>query len=274
MILESARGCEHKCSFCTQWNHWGGQWRTKSAKRVAKEIEYLYNNYGGIFLWFTDDNIRIKQRGKQFYQVFKNQEWTDDVMLFFQARTDDVSHHPKLVENLREIGTYWIMCGIEHHLPETLKEYQKGTTNKDAYQAMKILNDNDIFSHAMFVIGNRKDTAESIDQLREFSSDVGPDFAIFTALTPFPGTQYYELAQQNGWIEDENFSNYDMAHAIMPTETLTRQDVQRELWLCYKQFYGSYRKNIAGIFSSNQLKRTLYRHMAGQHVLSKLRRLI
>ncbi|PNX49419.1 MAG: cobalamin-binding protein, partial [Thermoplasmata archaeon M8B2D] len=92
--------------------------------------------------------------------------------------------------------------------------------------------------------------------------------------TPFPGTIYYENAKKKGWIEDKNYSNYDMAHAIMPTETLTRQEVQQELWKCYKYFYGSLSKNIAGVFSKNKLKRALYRHMAGQHVLSKFRRLI
>ena len=60
----------------------------------------------------------------------------------------------------------------------------------------------------------------------------------------------------------------------MPTETLSRKEVQEELWKCYQTFYGSYRRNIAGVLSKNKLKRTLYRHMAGQHVLSKLRRLI
>ncbi len=123
----------------------------------------------------------------------------------------------------------------------------------------------------MFVIGSRKDTIKSIEQLRQFSLDLDSDFAIYTVLTPFPGTKYFEIAQENGWIEDTNYSNYDMAHAIMPTETLARREVQRELFDCYKAFYGSYRKNIAGMFSRNRLKRTLYRHMAGQHVLKKFR---
>ena len=151
---------------------------------------------------------------------------------------------------------------------------QKFGDYADAYKAMKILHQNDIFSHAMFVIGNRRDSHETIEQLRQFSMDLGPDFAIFTALTPFPGTIYFEKAKNNGWIEDFNYSHYDMAHAIMPTETLTKKEVQHELWGCYHQFYGSYRKNLAGILSRNKLKRTLYRHMAGQHVLTKLRRLI
>ncbi|MFH1101157.1 MAG: radical SAM protein [Methanobacteriota archaeon] len=274
MILEGSRGCEHRCSFCTQWRHWGGCWRTKSAKRIADEIEYLNETFGGVFLWLADDHLNLRLRGTQLYNELKHRRCKDDIMLFFQARTDDVTHHRDMVANLREVGTYWIMCGVESDSEERLKEYKKGVKTSDAYTAMKILNEQDIFSHAMFVIGARKDTHESIQRLRSFSQDIAPDFAIYTALTPFPGTQYYETAKQNGWIEDTNYAHYDMAHAIMPTETLTRQEVQEELWRCYHSFYGSVTKGIVGVFSKNKLKRTLYRHMAGQRVLAKFRGLI
>ena len=274
MILEGARGCDHRCSFCTQWHHWGGCWRSKSIKRIADEIEFLNETYGGVFLWLTDDHFKINIRGNKLYNELRKRRCKDDIMLFLQARTDDVAKNPDLVKKLREIGTYWIMCGVETPLEETLKEYKKETKKEDAYKAMNILKNNDIFSHAMFVIGSRKDTNDSIEQLIRFSLDIEPDFAIYTALTPFPGTIYHKIALKNGWIEDKNYANYDMAHAIMPTEKLTRKEVQMELLRCYQNFYGSYARNLAGIFSKNKLKRTLYRHMAGQHVLSKFRRLI
>ncbi len=274
LTFEGARGCEYKCTFCTQWNHWGGVWRTKSIKRIVDEIEYLNETFNGVFLWFTDDHINISSRGKQLYNELKNRKCKEDIMLFLQARTDDVSKNPDTVKKLRQVGTYWIMCGVENNSTDNLKEFKKDTKVKDAYSAMKILNKNDIFSHAMFVIGARRDTHESIESLRQYSLDLAPDFAIYTALTPFPGTIYYKNAKQNGWIEDFNYSNYDMAHAVMPTETLSKDEVQFELWRCYKDFYGSYKRGIAGIFSKNKLKRTLYRHMAGQRVLTKLWRLI
>jgi anaerobic magnesium-protoporphyrin IX monomethyl ester cyclase len=274
MVLEGARGCEHRCTFCTQWKHWDGIWRSKSIKRIADEIEFLNETYGGIFLWLTDDHFNINMRGKKLYEELRHRKCKEDIMLFLQARTDDVAKKPDVVKKLRDIGTYWIMCGVETPAEETLKEFKKGTKNKDAYDTMKILRDNDIFSHAMFVTGARRDTSESLEVLRQFSVDIEPDFSIYTALTPFPGTIYYENAMKNGWIEDTNYSNYDMAHAIMPTETLSLREVQEELWKCYQNFYGSYAKNIAGVFSKNKLKRTLYRHMAGQHVLKKFRRLI
>jgi anaerobic magnesium-protoporphyrin IX monomethyl ester cyclase len=274
MVLEGARGCEYKCSFCTQWNHWGGMWRTKSVKRIVDEIEYLNETFGGVFLWFTDDHTKLNIRGKKLYNELKHRKCKDEIMLFFQARTDDVAKYPEVIKNLREVGTYWIMCGVENHSKEILNEFKKGTNTPDAYKAMKILKENDVYSHAMFVIGSRSDTYESIEQLRQFSLDLAPDLAIYTTLTPFPGTIYFETARKNGWIEDYNYTNYDMAHAIMPTATMTRKEVQKELWKCYHRFYGSYRKNFAGILSRNKLKRTMYRHMAGQHVLTQLRRLI
>jgi hypothetical protein len=65
-----------------------------------------------------------------------------------------------------------------------------------------------------------------------------------------------------------------MVHAIMPTETLSRTEVQRELYECYSQYYGSWVKNVQGFFSRNRLERQMYRHMAGQSVLKRLRELV
>jgi len=72
MILEGARGCEYKCSFCTQWNHWGGMWRTKSIKRIADEIEYLNETFGGVFLWFTDDSRQEQMMWQNILILLKN----------------------------------------------------------------------------------------------------------------------------------------------------------------------------------------------------------
>jgi len=138
---------------------------------------------------------------------------------------------------------------------------------------MKLLKKNDIFAHAMFIIGERRDTAESIANLREFTNELNPDFAIFTALTPFPGTEIYGEAKRKGWIEDFNWAHYDMAHAIMPTETLSRKEVQQELYQCYRSFYGSLGRRLQGMFARNDLKRKIYWYMAGRGVVRQFKAL-
>jgi anaerobic magnesium-protoporphyrin IX monomethyl ester cyclase len=274
LILEGGRGCTHKCSFCTQWRHWKGKWRTKSPKRIADEMEFLHKRYGGIFLWLTDDNFDYRKRGQGLWEELRKRDFIDDINWFFQARTDDILNNPDLVGKLQEVGNSWILIGVENHSPDILKYFKKGIRASESGKAMKILRDNNVFAQAMMIIGTRQDTAESIERLRKFSTDIDSDLNIYACLTPLPGTDVYEEAKRNGWIEDDNYTNYDMAHAIMPTETLSRKEVQEELFKCYREFYGSATRNIKGIFSKNEIKRRAYRHMAGQKVLRTLRSLI
>jgi anaerobic magnesium-protoporphyrin IX monomethyl ester cyclase len=126
----------------------------------------------------------------------------------------------------------------------------------------------------MLIIGERRDSAESIARLRSFADEIDPDLAIFTILTPFPGTRVYDDALRNDWIEDRNWAHYDMTHAIMPTEHLSRLQVQEELYKCYRSFYGSFSRRFKGMFSTNALKRKTYRYFAGQGVMKELKDLV
>ena len=92
-------------------------------------------------------------------------------------------------------------------------------------------------------------------------------------LTPFPGTEIYEIAKTNGWIEDTNWNNYDMIHAIMPTEHLTKEEVQEELYECYRTFFGSWNRRYKGLFSHNEIKKRTYQFLARKAIVAGLRSL-
>jgi anaerobic magnesium-protoporphyrin IX monomethyl ester cyclase len=272
-LVEGSRGCPHRCTFCTQWRHWEGRWRCKSPKRIADEFEFCYENYGSRFLWLTDDNFGLGKRAEELSEEIIRRGISDDIMWFMQARCDDVSKHSEVLPKMRKAGLRWVLLGVESHSSSTLQKFNKKTKPENAKVAVKLLHENDIFAQAMLIIGERKDTVESIAGLREFVNELDPDLAIFAILTPFPGTEVFEKAKRNGWIEDFNWAHYDMVHAIMPTETLSREDVQRELYECYRSFFGSWRRRFQGIFSSNELKRRTYRYMAKQGIIKQLKNL-
>jgi anaerobic magnesium-protoporphyrin IX monomethyl ester cyclase len=188
-----------------------------------------------------------------------------------QARCDDVSRHGNLLSTLREAGLRWILTGVESPSESTLEAFNKKIRPEDAKNAISQLKRNDIFSQAMFIIGERHDSAESMARLRSFADEIDPDLAIFAILTPFPGTRVYDDALNNRWIEDRNWAHYDMTHAIMPTEHLSRLQVQEELYKCYRSFYGSFSRRFKGMFSTNALKRLTYRHLAGQGLMKELK---
>jgi anaerobic magnesium-protoporphyrin IX monomethyl ester cyclase len=272
-LIEGSRGCTHACTFCTQWRHWLGRWRVKSPERIADEMEFCYQNYGSRFIWLTDDNLGSGERVTKVADEILKRKMGDDLMWFVQARCDDIVRNEKTLPKLRKSGLRWVLLGVESPKQSTLESFKKGITAEDAKKAVALLKENDIAAHTMFIIGDRKDTAESIANLREFINELDPDFAIFAILTPFPGTEIFEEAKTNEWIEDFNWSHYDMVHAITPTETLSRKEVQEELYQCYRSFYGSWKRRLGGIFSTNELRRRVYWYMAGRGILAQLKTL-
>jgi anaerobic magnesium-protoporphyrin IX monomethyl ester cyclase len=270
-MVEASRGCPNRCTFCSQWKHWQGAWRHKSVKRVVEEMEFLYNNYGSRLLWLTDDNFGLGQRMENLCDELSGRDFSKNMMCFMQVRCDDITRNPRIIEKMSKAGINWLLLGVESHSKNTLDRFHKGTKPDDAKEAVKLLKQNGIFSQATCIVGERADSVESISDLRHFVNDIDPDIAIFMVLTPFPGTELYEEAKSKGWIEDWNWANYDMAHAIMATENLTRKQVQQELYECYKTFFSSWNRVLQGVFSKNNVKRRVYRYMARQSVLRQLK---
>jgi len=272
-LVEGGRGCPHRCTFCTQWRHWCGEWRVKTPARIADEMERLYGEYGFRFIWLTDDNFGPGRRAEMLADELLKRDLGEDLMWFIQMRCDDVVSVRDSLPRMRRSGLQWVMMGVESPVPDTLDRWRKGISPGQAREAVRLLKENDIFSHAMLVIGERRDTHDTIEQLRRYVADLDPDFVIYTVLTPFPGTEIHEEAKRNGWIEDDNLFHYDMAHAVMGTEALTRLEVQAELYECYRSFYGSWERRIRGILSGNELKRRIYWYMAGKGILGDLKAL-
>jgi anaerobic magnesium-protoporphyrin IX monomethyl ester cyclase len=273
-IVEASRGCIHKCTFCSQWKHWKGTCRHKSVKRVADDIEFLYENYGSRLLWLTDDNFGLGKRMDKLCDELINRGFEDEITCFMQVRCDDVVQNRNLLGKMSRVGINWLLLGVESHNQKSLNRYKKKTKPEQAIEAVNLLKKNNIFSQATCIIGERYDSHESIEQLRQFMNNMDPDLAIFMTLTPFPGTDLFEEAKRNGWIENKNWADYDMAHAIMPTEFLSREEVQHELYKCYRSFFGSWSRRIESLISKNKVKRRVYRYMAKQSVLRQLKNLI
>ncbi len=271
-LVEGGRGCAHSCSFCGQWRYWG-RCRRKSPKRVADEFEYLYREFGSRFLWLTDDFIQLDDWMVTLCDELIKRGITEDLMWFFQTRADEIIAGKELLPKLRKTGLQWIMTGLESHDEQRLKQYRKGIDVPMGKEAINLLKENDILSQTTAIIGHRQDSHETINAFREWINEVDPDIAVFMTMTPYPGTPMYEEALRNEWITDPQWSQFDMVHAIMPTEHLTREEIQKELFATYRKFYG-WRRRIGGTLAINEVKRTYYRHMMWKGFLGTIKGLI
>lgn len=271
-IVEGSRGCRHNCSYCSQWRFWGQSHRAKSPGLVVNEFERLYNDYGSKFYWFTDDNFGLNQRTEDICDGLIERGLGDEIQWFCQIRVDDIVAHPNIVGKLRKAGAVWALVGFDNSSEEILSSFRRsGLEKNNSKKAVDTLRENQIFSQGTFIVGHQSDNRESVQALREYADYLDPDIASFFALTPFPGTEIYLEAKERGWIMDTNWANYDMVHAIMPTNHLSREEVQRELYECYNQFFGSWPRRYRGILSENPITRRTYGYLAKQSILANLK---
>ena len=273
-IIEGSRGCLYSCSYCSQWRFWKRNHRMKSPKRIVDELEQVHTEYGTSFFWLADDNLTLGDRMNSLCNEIIRRDIAD-VTWFCQIRCDEIVHSKHLLAKMRKAGNVWILSGFDTPHPEILDSFRrKGINQPTAKEAVDLLRENDIFSQGMFIVGERRDSHESIEALREYADFLDPDIATFMTLTPFPGTEIYDNAKREGWIEDTNWSHYDMIHAIMPTEHLTRREVQEELYECYRSFYGKWKRRYQGLLSKNEITRRTYQYLARKAILTGLQSLI
>ena len=271
-IVEGSRGCSHECSYCSQSPFWKYSQRRKTPKRIADELEYLNKTHGSSLFWLTDDYFRLDTNAEELASEIVRRGIK--ISWFCQVRCDDIVKKKAVLKRLKESGCVWMLVGFDTPNPLTLLNFRRDGINSDvAKEAVNALRENEIFSQGTFIIGERKDSKATIKALRQYADWLDPDIATFMALTPYPGTEIYDEAVSRGWLEDENWAHYDMIHAIMPTENLTREEVQEEIYHCYDEFFGNWSRRFRGMDSKNPYTRRTYQYLARQAIMTGLRSL-
>jgi anaerobic magnesium-protoporphyrin IX monomethyl ester cyclase len=242
MMMITSRGCPWNCIFCTQWKHYGRNWRAFSAKRVVDEIEYLNREYAKSVFVFGDNEFNFdKQRVLDIAHDLRKRGIR--IRYSMETRIDLLLRDKDILGDLVRSGLIHISLGMDSTASkEALLDARKGITLEQIRECGKLLREEfpEIIAQWFVVLGNRKDSKESIQGTVDFLLDeIGPDVANFFIMTPHPGTDLWDLAEKNGWIETRDFYKYDETHAIMPTENLSREEIEKVVFKCYDDFYRS-----------------------------------
>ena len=253
VTVQRSRGCVDTCRFCS-WIaveskhtrdsdgviHTSPQFRSKSVDRMISEIELLYEKYGVRYLFWVDATWNTDNKWlDEFCSEIIRRKYELGWWAF--TRIDLLLHQEKqgILEKMVKAGLRHVLVGVERSADLDLGWLNKhGYKESVAYQAFHLLRDKypQVFRQGTFITGVRSDTAESIRSLLDFAHGIDCDFAAFHPITPFPGTPLYEEALSRGWLEESDFSKYDMFGPVMSTEHLTREEVAHWTTWCQKNF--------------------------------------
>lgn len=252
ITVQRGRGCIDTCKFCSwialeaRHEKKGNQvihhtyYRSKSPEQVLDELEYLYFQYKRNFFKFVDATWNLDPKWLvEFSRLVMRSKARFTWWCYF--RMDQFLEQEKLgvAEMYVRAGLRHVLVGVERVDSNDLTWLRKHHYGAEvAIRGFELLRKKypEVFRHATFITGIRSDTRETIHGLLDLALRLGVDFASFHPLTPYPGTPLWEEAREKGWIEEWNFSKYDMFIPIMPTEHLSREEVARATAWCQTNF--------------------------------------
>jgi radical SAM superfamily enzyme YgiQ (UPF0313 family) len=231
-LVETTRGCPHRCRFCSVWPFHRGMVRYKSPQRVAREVAALEQPH----VLFTDDNFLTRSdRAAAIARLIKERGIQKRYSL--QARSDDIVRHPEVVEQWREVGLDHVFIGFERPDQSGLDAVNKHNSVRSNEEALAILRSQGIEPNPSFIL-SPSDGHEDFEVLRAYMHRLGLKFPFFSVLTPLPGSDLFADMKEN--LTTANYELFDLAHAVTPTR-LPPAEFYQEFARLWRQAYPSWK---------------------------------
>ena len=206
-LIETARGCPHRCSFCSVWQLYG---RSCRERNLATVVEDFVATGDSIFVaddlfWYNPERslelaAALKKRG-----VYKR--W-----ILVQTRTDLLCRSSELLAAWRPLAKdFDIFLGLEAASDRGLADLAKDAGVAESIEGVRIAREHRYGINGNFLV-DPDWTELEFQELWDFVDRYGLQRAGFTILTPLPGTEFYN--EVSGRIAEQAWSNFDMHHLL------------------------------------------------------------
>lgn len=209
-FILSSRGCPFNCIFCSQRAITKGRYTPRSIELVMEELSYLINNENPQNIIFLDDFfLGDKKRVSKLCTAIKEKEFHNKCTFAVQTRADSISK--EILLEMKEAGFNSLMFGFETSSNHLMKIINKHETVEANIEAIKLAKELGFLTEATFIFGFPEETYEDRIKAFKIAREIGLDRARFNNATPYPGTEFYNIAvstkklnKNNDW---ENFSS-------------------------------------------------------------------
>lgn len=233
-IVNSSRGCNQHCSFCSQQLFWSRKWRAKSPEKFVAELEHIHREYGVNAAMIADETPTLdRKRWERILDLLI--ERSMNIELFMETRVKDIIRDKDILWRYRKAGIVHIYAGVESTNPETLKQFAKDVSIEESRQAIELINNENIISETSFVLGMPNETKDSIENTLELAKHYNPDMAFFLAIAPWPYANIYKELEP--YIATKDYSRYNLIEPVVKPVEMSVDALRDELNRATRVFY-------------------------------------
>jgi hopanoid biosynthesis associated radical SAM protein HpnJ len=236
--LYTGRGCRSRCTFCLWPQTVGGhRYRTRSVASVLAEAalaQELFPQMKELFFdddTFTDDRQRAEEIARGLGRL--GITWSCNAKANVPRETLQV---------MRDNGLRLLLVGYESGNQQILINIKKGLRVERAKRFAADCRDLGITVHGTFILGLPGETKETIQETIRFARDVNPHTIQVSVAAPYPGTELYRQARENGWLPEDDegatlVSDGGTQLAALSYPDLGHTEILESVDALYKRFY-------------------------------------
>lgn len=231
--VRTAYCCPYDCAFCYRNKLNCGKYVARDIEKVVEEIESIQVPN----IYFIDDDFLVdKQRIEQFITLIKEKNIQKKYVCY--GRADFIVKNPKLMEQLKSIGFYYVLVGLEAIDGAYLDNYNKRTNEEMNADCVKLMNKVDINIMGMFIL-DLDFTKKDFDKLYKWIKKNELRHTAVSIFAPEFGLKAYEEYKDK--LITNNTEHWDYLHLTA-----------RPTYLSIRGFYWQYYKLVTKLFVRGQ----------------------
>jgi radical SAM superfamily enzyme YgiQ (UPF0313 family) len=231
-LVQASRGCPFRCEYCP-YLVLSRSTRVRSAEAVVDEIRHGMRRWGFHSFKFRDPCFGTNRR-----QVHRLAELIAGLRprIQFSVESRIELLPPEVLRELKQAGLTSITVGIETPDDAVVASRGRKPVDRDLQaEFIATCRELGLRTVAGFLIGFPEDTEESIGRVRDYATRLGPTFANFNVVTPYPGTPGFgALRQRLDWADLSRFTVY---LPVAPCAHLTAERLEGQMRKCFRRFY-------------------------------------
>jgi len=233
--LYTGRGCRSKCTFCL-WPQTisGHLYRVRSVDDVLREMAHAKELFPQVKEYFFDDDTLTDNRPRA-EEIARGMS---KLGLCWSCNAKAEVPHETL-QVMKDNGLRLLLVGFESGSQTILNNIKKGTRIDRAKRFAESCHKLGILMHGTFIVGLPGETHETLEETIRFAKEVDPYSIQVSLAAPYPGTELYRQAHENGWLppEDASLTNEGIQDAVISYDTLKSDEIHAALERFYRAYY-------------------------------------
>jgi len=187
--LITSRGCPAKCTFCNTPEFWGTRIRFRSVDHVLRELRFLRERFGLLYVSFRDDTFTVQKK-----RILELCEALREERLYFlwdcQSRVNAVDFDR--LAAMRRAGCVHVQYGVESGSARMLEKIAKDIRLEQIELAAAATRSTGLVFSVYLITGVEGETEIDVQATVDLLERIRPHDAMVTPLAVFPGTGLWE----------------------------------------------------------------------------------